>query len=255
MTGHGFDASGETVGTAGERDRRIRAMSEQPTVVLVHGAWHGAWCWDAVVDRLGGDGLAVVAVDLPSVVSGGDLYDDARAVREVLDDTPGDKVVVGHSYGGIVITEAAAGADGVRHLVYLTAFMLDQGQSLADIAGRNPPDWQIPAPDGKTLTVDGPQQVFYNTCSPAVADAAAARLRPQTTASFVEPVRSVAWRDVPSTYVICDQDHAIPVAAQEAMSAHAGATHHLDSDHSPFLTDPEAVADLIRAVAHKRPER
>jgi hypothetical protein len=104
MTGHGFDASGETVGTAGERDRRIRAMSERPTVVLVHGAWHGAWCWDEVVDRLGGDGLAVVAVDLPSVVSGGDLYDDARAVRAVLDDRPGDKVVVGHSYGGIVIT-------------------------------------------------------------------------------------------------------------------------------------------------------
>ena len=228
-------------------------MSEQPTVVLVHGAWHGAWCWDAVADRLGGDGLAVVAVDLPSVVSGGDLYDDA--VRAVLDATPGDTAGAGHSSGGSVSPAAAAGADGVRHLVYLTAFMLDEGQSLADIAGRNPPDWQIPAPDGKTLTVDGPQQVFYNTCSPEVADAAAARLRPQTIASFVEPVRKVAWRDVPSTYVICDQDHVIPVAAQEAMSAHAGATHHLDSDHSPFLTDPDAVADLIRAVAHKRPER
>ena len=65
----------------------MRAMSEQSTVVLVHGAWHGAWCWDEVVSRLSGDGLAVVAVDLPSVASGGDLYDDARAVRQVLDDT------------------------------------------------------------------------------------------------------------------------------------------------------------------------
>ena len=154
-------------------------MTERSTVVLVHGAWHGAWCWDDVVGRLSGDGLAVVAVDLPSVVSGGDLYDDARAVREVLDDTPGDKVVVGHSYGGIVITEGAAGAEGVRHLVYLTAFMLDEGESLADVAGTNPPDWQIVAPDGKTMTVDGPQRVFYNTCSPEVADAAAARLRPR----------------------------------------------------------------------------
>jgi len=96
-------------------------------VVLVHGAWHGAWCWDEVVSRLSGDGLDVVAVDLPSVASGGDLYDDARTVRQVLDDTPGEKVVVGHSYGGIVITEASAGAEGVRHLVYLTAFMLDEG--------------------------------------------------------------------------------------------------------------------------------
>ena len=72
--------------------------------------------------------------------------------------------------------------------------------------------------------MDGPQQVFYNTCPPEVADAAAARLRPQTIASFVEPVRSVAWRDVPATYVICDRDQAIPVPAQEAMSARAGST-------------------------------
>ena len=199
--------------------------------------------------RLSGDGFDVVAVDLPSVVSGGDLYDDARAVRQVLDDTPGDKVLVGHSYGGIVITEAAAGAEGVRHLVYLTAFMLDEGQSLVDVAGRTPPAWQIPDPDGKTMSVDGAQEVFYNTCAPEIADAAAARLRPHTIASFVQPVRSVGWRDVPSTYVICDLDHAIPVPAQEAMSAHAGATQRLQSDHSPFLTDPDAVADLIRAVA------
>jgi pimeloyl-ACP methyl ester carboxylesterase len=117
MTGHGFDASDAIVDTAVARDRRMRAMSEHPTVLLAHGAWHGAWCWDGVVSRLGAEGLDVVAVDLPSVTSGGDMYDDARAVREVLDATPGDKVVVGHSYGGIVITEAAAGAEGVRHLV------------------------------------------------------------------------------------------------------------------------------------------
>jgi pimeloyl-ACP methyl ester carboxylesterase len=183
------------------------------------------------------------------VASGGDLYDDARAVRQVLDDTPGDKVLVGHSYGGIVITEASAGAEGVRHLVYLTAFMLEEGQALADVAGRTPPAWQVPDPDGKTMTVEGPQEVFYNTCAPEVADAAAARLRPHTIASFVEPVRAAGWRDVPSTYVICDLDHAIPVPAQEAMAGHAGTTHRLPSDHSPFLTDPDAVADLIRAVA------
>jgi pimeloyl-ACP methyl ester carboxylesterase len=164
-------------------------------------------------------------------------------------DTPGDKVVVGHSYGGIVITEASAGAEGVRHLVYLTAFMLEEGQALADVAGRTPPAWQVPDANGKTMSVDGAQEVFYNTCAPEIADAAAARLRPHTIASFVEPVRSVGWRDVPSTYVICDLDHAIPVPAQEAMAAHAGTTHRLPSDHSPFLTDPDAVADLIRAVA------
>ena len=95
----------------------------------------------------------------------------------------------------------------------------------------------------------GAQEVFYNTCSPEVADAAAARLRPHTIAAFVQPVTSVAWRDVPATYVICDRDNAIPVPAQEAMSARAGTTHRLDSDHSPFLSDPAAVADLLRAAA------
>jgi hypothetical protein len=171
MTGHGFDASDEPARRAVEHRHRMRAMAEQSTVVLVHGAWHGAWCWDEVVSRLSGDGLAVVAIDLPSVASGGDLYDDARAVRQVLDDTPGDKVLVGHSYGGIVITEASAGAEGVRHLVYLTAFMLDEGQALADVAGRTPPAWQVPDADGKTMSVEGPQEVFYNTCAPEVADA------------------------------------------------------------------------------------
>jgi pimeloyl-ACP methyl ester carboxylesterase len=249
MTGHDFDASGDPVGRAGERGRTMRAMSQQSTVVLVHGAWHGAWCWDEVVSRLSADGLDVVAVDLPSVASGGDLYDDARAVRRVLDDTPGDKVLVGHSYGGIVITEASAGAEGVRHLVYLTAFMLDEGHALADVAGRTPPAWQVPNPDGKTVRVEGPQGVFYNTCTPEIADAAAARLRPHTIVSFVQPVRSVGWRDVPSTYVVCELDNAIPVPAQEAMAAHAGTTRRLRSDHSPFLTDPDAVAEVIRGVA------
>jgi pimeloyl-ACP methyl ester carboxylesterase len=88
MTGHDFDASDDPVGRAVEGGRSMRAMAQRSTVVLVHGAWHGAWCWDEVVSRLSGDGLDVVAVDLPSVASGGDLYDDARAVRQVLDDTP-----------------------------------------------------------------------------------------------------------------------------------------------------------------------
>ena len=99
------------------------------------------------------------------------------------------------------------------------------------------------------LSVAGAQQVFYNTCDSEVADVAAARLRPQTIASFVQPVKSVAWRDVPSTYVICDRDNAIPVGAQEAMAARAGTTHRIDCDHSPFLNHPDEVADLIRAAA------
>lgn len=224
-------------------------MADPVTVVLVHGAWHGAWAWDEVAGRLGADGTPVVALDLPSVAAGGDMYDDARAVGEAIAAADGETVVVAHSYGGVAVTDGAAGAQGVRHLLYLTAFMLDEGESLATIAGSTPPDWQLPDAEGRTLSVAGAQQVFYNTCDPEVADAAAARLRPQTIASFVQPVKSVAWRDVPSTYVICDRDNAIPVPAQEAMAARADTTHRLDSDHSPFLTDPDAVAALIRTAA------
>ena len=92
----------------------------------------------------------MVAVDLPSVAAGGDMYDDARFVRDAIDAAAGDTVVVGHSYGGVVITEAAAGADGVRHLVYLTAFMLDEGESLADHrrAARRPTG-RSPTPTGR----------------------------------------------------------------------------------------------------------
>lgn len=224
-------------------------MADPVTVVLVHGAWHGAWAWDEVAGRLRADGTPVVALDLPSVAAGGDMYDDARAVGEAIAAADGETVVVAHSYGGVAVTDGAAGAQGVRHLLYLTAFMLDEGEALADVAGRTPPAWQIPDPGGETTSVEGPQGVFYNTCTPEIGDAAAARLRPHTIASFVEPVRSVGWRDVPSTYVICELDNAIPVPAQEAMAAHADTTHRLRSDHSPFLTDPDAVAELIRAVA------
>ena len=201
--------------------------------------------------RLRGDGVAVVAVDLPSVAAGGDLYDDARAVRQALDDTPGDKVVVGHSYGGVVITEAAAGAEGVRHLVYLTAFMLDEGESLADhrrphaarLAGRRRRRQdaergrraggllQHVRAGGRRRGRRAPAPAHHRLLRAARALGRAGATCPRPTSSATATTRSRC-------------------PAQEAMSARAGTTHRLESDHSPFLTDPDAVADLIRAVAH-----
>ena len=227
----------------------MRAMADRPTVVLVHGAWHGAWCWEDVASRLRADGQPVVVVELPSVAAGGDMYDDAQAVHDAIAAVDGETVVVGHSYGGIVITEGAAGVPGVRHLVYVTAFMLDEGESLLSAVGGTLPDWIKPATEGRGMIATDGERVFYNTCAPEDAHAAAERLRPQANATFEQPVRSVAWRDVPSTYVICDRDNAIPVGAQEAMAARAGTTHRLDSDHSPFVHDPDAVAALIRDAA------
>src|SRR5207302_1944698 len=107
------------------RDRRLMARS----VVLVHGAWHGSWCWGRVMPLLRDAGVDTTAVDLPSRSDPlGDLHGDAAHVRSVLDASAGEVVLVGHSYGGAVITGAGT-HDAVAHLVYLCAFALDKGES------------------------------------------------------------------------------------------------------------------------------
>jgi pimeloyl-ACP methyl ester carboxylesterase len=148
-----------------------------------------------------------------------------------------------------VISEAAAGVDHVRGLVYLCAFLLDAGESLLDALQHQVPDWiAIDEQAGTSLPLS-PQKTFYADCLPAAADAAAARLVPHSVAAFAAPQTAAAWRERPSTYVICEQDQALPPAAQEAMSARASVVERLDRSHSPFLSAPdEVVAVLERAL-------
>lgn len=224
-------------------------MADSRSIVLVHGAWHGPWAWSKVAGPLRERGFDVHTVDLPS--SGpdpgalGDMYGDAAAVRAALDKIDGEALVVAHSYGGVATTEGAAGAGNVAHIVYLTAFMLDERESLLATVGGVPPGWWITSEDGASVTVDRPDEIFYNDCSPEDAAAAAAQLAPQLRESFVQPIRSVAWRDVPTTYVICDRDNAIPVFAQEHLAQRAGDVLRIDSSHSPFLSRPGEVVALI----------
>lgn len=223
-----------------------------PTVVLVHGAWHGPWAWDAVAERLHSAGADVIAVDLPSAgldaSSLGDLYDDARVIRAAVDGASGPAVVVAHSYGGLPVTEGLAGAVNAAHLIYLAAFMLEEGQSLLGLRQGIEPDWWLTSDDGYTLLPDEPRRVFYGDCQPDVAARAEAALVPHRKDAFRQELRAVAWREVPSTYVICELDNAIPPAAQERMSAHAHAVHRLESSHSPFLSRPADVCAIIRDV-------
>lgn len=126
-------------------------MSETPAILLVHGAWHGAWCWDAVRDILESRGRTVHTIDLPTVHAPNkaelDLADDARAVRAAVDAIAGPVVVVAHSYGGVPTTQGLAGASNVAHIVYIAAFALDAGESLLGAVGGVPPTWWM---------VDGP---------------------------------------------------------------------------------------------------
>jgi pimeloyl-ACP methyl ester carboxylesterase len=218
------------------------------TLVLVHGAWHGSWCWEPLIGALGN--VPVHTVDLPSVnddpAALGDLYADAETVRSALAGIEGDKVVLGHSYGGAVITEAVTADSGVAHLVYLCAFLLDEGESLLGAVGGNPPPWWDTR--GDHVLVRTPAEVFYNGVSPELTARSVARVSKHSLDAFEQPLTNAGWKAVPSTYVIAEQDQAIPLFAQEAMAQRAGEVLRMDTGHSPFLSHPEALAGLLRPI-------
>lgn len=230
-------------------------MSDNPAILLVHGAWHGSWCWDEVRALLEAAGREVHTVDLPTVHAANKaeltLADDVRTVREAVDAVAGPVVVVAHSYGGVPTTQAAVGAGNVEHLVYIAAFALDAGESLLGAVGGVAPSWWVV--DGALTTAgtdtEPAEQLFFNDLPAEVARANAARLSSQATSPFQEEITAAAWKTVPSTYVITERDGVFPVFAQEALSGRAGSTvHRLDTSHSPFLSQPRATAEIILGV-------
>jgi pimeloyl-ACP methyl ester carboxylesterase len=228
--------------------------TQTSTVVLVHGAWHGAWCWDMVARRLDAAGVPGVAVDNPSVARPpATMHDDADNVRRVLDEIDGPVVLLGHSYGGSVITDAGT-HDAVRQLVYLTAFALDKGESPAEnelTGGEGSALDGALQFDDDMVTVDPDLVVgaFYHDCPHDVAREAVERLRPQSTASLFAAPRAVAWRERPSTFVVCTEDRALPPALQRSCAARVGNIVEMPTSHSPFLSRPELVADLLIKLA------
>lgn len=250
------------VSTRSAYDPRMTA-----SVVLVHGAFHGGWCWTKVVDGLTAEGIEVVAVDLPGHGVGdtrpiGGLHGDAAHVREVLHETPGPIVLVGHSYGGAVISEAAAGRPDVAHLVYLAAVVPDAGEGIggaavdldpAALAEMNITDSFVPAADGLSVRVadDAVRAIFYHDCSDDDVAFAQARLTPQTTQSFADTVEGAAWRDIPATYVLCTDDRTVPPPVQEANAARTGTVVAIPTSHSPFFSQPQLVVDLLVRTARE----
>ncbi|MPY30190.1 alpha/beta hydrolase [Streptomyces adustus] len=217
----------------------------QPTILLVHGAWHGAWCWDKLVPELKARGWDVATVDLPSASAEAEqtagMYDDARVIREKLAAIPGPVAVVAHSYGGIPATEAAAGADNVSRLIYLAAFQLEEGDSLANQSGG-----ALPVGDTGTLPPNPEhREYFYNGVTDEDAAWAAERLVPQSIKSFSEPLTATSWKNVESSYIACELDNALPLAFQQGMAARSGKTYQLPSGHSAFLSMPDELAETI----------
>ncbi|MGD9987553.1 alpha/beta hydrolase [Pseudonocardia sp.] len=166
-----------------------------------------------------------------------------------------DTVLVGHSYGGMVITAAAVDVPTVRHLVYICAFMLDEGDSLLGAVDGDRLDWLDTDLDRGVTRVTKPGPTFYADLPADLVEAYSGRLTTQTTASFVQPLTGAAWRTVGSTYLTCSRDRAIPAVAQRAMAARATHRHEIDSSHTPMASRPQAVADVITAAARSGSSR
>ncbi|MFN8020548.1 MAG: alpha/beta fold hydrolase [Acidimicrobiales bacterium] len=230
--------------------------SPAPLVVLVHGAWHGAWCWSTLQDRLDRRGIASLAIDLPghgaSTLPLGDLHGDAQHVADVIDQWGRPVVLVGHSYGGAVITEAAVRTPLVQHLVYLAAFALDAGESvmsaLSSFERREVALGAAMRPQDDGTSVLDPElaaDALYGSCPPEVIAPAIARLSPQPNGTMVQPVTGSPRGSIPSTYVVCTLDRAVHPDHQVVMSTRCGTSVTLETDHSPFVSAPDATADVI----------
>lgn len=223
---------------------------DRPALLLIPGAWHGAWVWQKVQDRLGPMGWMARTVELPSVAAKGEprhgMLDDAEVIRQHLQASDGPVVIVAHSYGGVPVTQAAAGLPQVQHIVYVAGFQLDVGDSLLGVFEEPPPLWIV---DGDTISVDRPVERFYGDVPPGDAAWAENLLRPSSYTTVTESLTAAAWRNIPSTYVICEHDQAFAPAAQEQMARRAADVRRLPSSHSPMSSRPAELTQLITDVA------
>jgi pimeloyl-ACP methyl ester carboxylesterase len=231
------------------------AAAAKPTIVLVHGAFADSSSWDGVIARLERAGYPVVAVANPLR----DLAGDSAYLSSVLDTIPGPVVLVGHSYGGAVITDGAAGHANVKSLVYIAAFAPDQGESALGITGEYPGS-QLPAslvirpyPGGQDAYIDQAafQKVFAADVPARQTRLMAAEQRPVAVAALAAPSSAPAWRTIPSWFLVARADQAIPPAAEQAMAqrAHSHTVTIPGASHAVAVSHPEAVADMVEAAA------
>ncbi len=232
-------------------------------VVFVHGAlvFDGAWWWHRMVEPLAALGLGTSALELPSCVappvppagSLGDMHADADAVRAALQEEEEPVLLVGHSYGGMVITDAAAGLQNVAHLVYVTSVMPEPGETMASLGGE-PGPWMDPRPQEGTMGIKAEPlpAAFMQDCDEAAVEGALRRLTRQPLAVFGQSPRGVAWREKPSTYVVCAEDLATPPARQREHASRAGSVVELATGHHPMLSRPESLARLVAEAAAAR---
>jgi pimeloyl-ACP methyl ester carboxylesterase len=230
--------------------------SSQPTIVLVHGDWADGSSWSGVIERLQERGFTVVAP--PNLLRGPAA--DASYLADYLRTISGPIVLVAHSYGGFVITNAATGNPNVKALVYIDSFMPDEGETLGGLAARSGSAIDesalhaVPSNGGADLYLrwdanppyPGYTEGFANGVEPETAAILYAAQRPASAAEFVEPSGTPAWKTIPSWSLIGTLDKVIPVALQEEMGERAGAhMSRVRAGHLSLVTRPDDVTKVI----------
>lgn len=226
-------------------------------VIFVHGACvkNGSWWWHRAGALLQERGVMSEAPPLPSCgetgtpagPDGPGLAEDVVAVRSVLTANTEPTVVVAHSYGGIVTAEAAAGLDTVRHLLLVSSYLPEPGESLASFGSDEPAPFLDVDPAGGTFRVreDMLVETFLQDCDVQVQEQAGHELAPQGLQVITQPVSAAAWRDVPTTYLVCSLDRGTSAQRQREYARRAGVVVELAAGHHPFLAQPAVVRDLI----------
>jgi pimeloyl-ACP methyl ester carboxylesterase len=229
------------------------------TAVFVHGGWHDGWSWHLVRELLDARGIPSVALDLPMTT----LDRDAAVLSAALAAVVGDAIVVAHSWGGSVATLGAVGAPNVRHLIYIAATLIEAGHPTrspfsVQVEGRETLRPTVVIETDTTTIIDREISLaaFYHDVEPSLARQAASRLRPfqKTGYAVIDTDAVSAWRTIPTTYVVCAEDRMIHPDTQREMAAAAGAeVLEWSSSHSPFLSHPDLVADLVAWRTERAP--
>ncbi len=232
----------------------MESSKSATSVVLIHGAWAEGSCWSAVIEQLQAEGYQVTAPQFPLT----SLADDVARLRQVLALQDGPTVLVGHSYGGQIMTALGADAPNVVALVYIAAFGLDEGESLGALLGQGPP---TPALAHQFVDERGfvwlSQDDFVNhfaaDVDPVQAKVLYAVQQPLAAAAFGELMGVPAWKSLPSWYLVATDDEALPPDAERQFAKRMGATVvEVPSSHLAMVSHPGDVAKLTEAAIEAR---
>jgi pimeloyl-ACP methyl ester carboxylesterase len=226
-------------------------MTVRPNIVLVHGAWADGSCWSDVIERLQADGYTVTAPQFPE----SSLAADVARLRQVLYRQDGPTLVVGHSYGGQIMTALGTDAPNAAGLVYIAAFGLDQGESIGALAAQGPPTpalahLDIDAAGFAWLPEEDFVKHFAADVDPVKARVMYAVQQPVAASVFQDVMGVPAWKSMPTWFMVATADEAIPPEAERQFAARMGATTiELASSHVAMVSHPDEVAQLIGTAA------